>query len=115
MRLFLHGDPNDCERVKASCQALGAFDFTVNHHEHLVAEALLAAKHDAAIVVCDGAAGMEAAMTVRRTHPALPLIWFSDDAAFGVQAYRLDVAYFAEKSHITDRLDHALRRAGMIK
>lgn len=114
MRLFLHGDPTDCRHFKALCEKHGRFDYTENHQEHLIAETMLPHDHAAAVVICDGAAGMEAAMVIRRLYPALPLIWFSDDSAFGVQAHRLQAAYFAEKSHLAERVSTALERAGLL-
>lgn len=113
MCIFVHGTPTDCRDFMEWSKAHGDFEFKESHCDYTIAEALLPVKATAAVVLSDGAAGMEAAMIIRRLCPTLPLIWFSDDSSFAVQAYRLDAAYFAKKAHIKERLAFALKRAGI--
>lgn len=115
MCVFLHGTPDDCRDFIAWSREHGDFEFKESHCGHTLAEELITAGAKAAVVMTDGAAGMEAAMIIRRLYPTLPLIWFSDDSTFAVQAYRLDAAYFAQKEHMRDRLPHALKRAGIVE
>lgn len=49
---------------------------------------------DAVLVALSGAEGMEAANSVREANPGVPLVWVSDDKAFGVQSYRLRAQMF---------------------
>lgn len=114
MTIFLQGPPADCLHFKTLCDEHGSFVFAENHLEHTIADAMLASDPHAAVVLSGGAAGMEAAMIIRRLYPTLPLLWFSDDNAFGVQAYRLDVTYFADKARMKERLGCALTRAGLL-
>ncbi len=49
------------------------------------------------VVMRNGAEGMEGVIAARDLLKDVPVIWFSDDNAFGVQSYRLGCAYFHEK------------------
>lgn len=115
MCIFVHGAPDDCRDFMEWSRAHGEFEFKQSHCDYTIAEELLPAGARAAVVLSDGAAGMEAAMIIRRLCPQLPLIWFSDDSTFAVQAYRLDAAYFAQKTHMKDRVACALKRAGVME
>ncbi len=47
------------------------------------------------IVALDGASGMESARAAKILLPEVPLIWLSDDKAFGPESYRVGCAYFS--------------------
>ncbi len=64
-----------------------------------------------AIVALDGAEGMEGAMLLRSAKPEIPVIWFSEDSAFGAQARRLGCAYFGKKPITVPAMTRAIRNA----
>lgn len=49
---------------------------------------------DAVFIAVSGAEGMEGAIGVRMANKNIPIVWFSDDKLFAVQAQRLNTAYF---------------------
>lgn len=62
------------------------------------------------VVLQNGAAGMEGVFQSRSRRPAVPVFWFSDDHDFGMQAYRLNCAYFSTKPVTAEKLDCGVRR-----
>ena len=62
------------------------------------------------VVLANGAKGMECVYRSRERRPNLPVFWFSDDQAFGVQSYRLECAYFSTKPVSTEKLHRAILR-----
>lgn len=64
----------------------------------------------AAVVSLGGALGMEAAICVRSLDARLPLIWISDDEAFGLQSYRLQARMFLRFPVSSDQIAQALAR-----
>lgn len=73
-------------------------------------EALLGWDPTLVIVLKDGAAGMEGVYQSRTRRPAIPVFWFSDDHDFGMQAYRLNCAYFSTKPVTAEKLTSAVNR-----
>ena len=63
-----------------------------------------------AIVLANGAAGMEGVYLVKRSNPDIPIFWFSDDRNFGMQSHRLECAYFAAKPVTREKLEKAFQR-----
>ncbi len=114
MKLFIQGKIHEGRAFAKECDRHGVFDYVYNDCEHNILQAMQDVAPDAAVVLTDGAQGMEAAMIVRRLYPTLPLIWFSDDHAFATQAYRLQASYFGGKEEWRSRLRTALSRAGLI-
>lgn len=49
------------------------------------------------VIAMDGAEGMEGVIAARNSRRDIPILWFSDDGAFGAQSYRLGCAYFHQK------------------
>lgn len=73
-------------------------------------EQLVLWKPDLAIVLEEGAAGMEGVYTAKDTSPAVPVFWFSDDPDFGIQSYRLNCTYFSTKPVTRTKYERALAR-----
>lgn len=63
-----------------------------------------------AIVMADGAAGMEGVYLTRSRRPELPVIWFSDDYDFGMQSHRLECVYFSTKPITEEKMVRAINR-----
>ncbi len=61
------------------------------------------------LVMSDGAKGMEAVIAGRKCYPQAPVAWFSDDAEFGAQSYRLGCSYFAPLPLTEEKLLAALK------
>lgn len=66
--------------------------------------------YDLVLVTADGANGMESVIAARNALPEVPVIWFSDDKAFGCQSYRLGCTYFGMKPVTGEKLLAALER-----
>ncbi len=64
----------------------------------------------AVIVARRGADGMECARNARLMCPHIPLIWFSNDKAFGIESYRLGCAFFSAEPITEKTLKTALLR-----
>lgn len=69
-------------------------------------------KYTMIIVVCDGAAGMEAVIAAKNIAPKTSIIWFTNDTDFGTQSYRLGCTYFDVKPLTHRKLSSALRLHG---
>ncbi len=50
---------------------------------------------DLTIIASGGASGMESARAVKILLPHIPLIWLSDDKAFGPESFRLGCSFFS--------------------
>ena len=57
---------------------------------------MVEASYDMVIVAEPGAYGMEICIGVRKISNRVALVWFTDDAAFAAQSYRLNCTYFSE-------------------
>lgn len=62
----------------------------------------------AVLVARRGAEGMESARNAKLIHPAMPLVWFSDDPGFGVESYRIGCVFFSAEAMTEDLLSTAL-------
>lgn len=114
MNFALFGTETECAELSqwlcAEAQAgdIVAFDTT----EGLL-PALAAKFFDAVVILNDGARGMEGAIAARSLLPNIPLVWFSSDGDFAVQAYRIGVSWFGTKPLTQPKLAAALRRCGI--
>lgn len=66
---------------------------------------------DLVFVSHDNAYGMEGVIAIRNVLPRVPVIWFSNDEGFGIQAYRLHTDFFHSKPITPVILEMALNRA----
>ena len=71
---------------------------------------LKAEKADLVFITECGANGMEAVMAAKNVQPDIEVVWFSDDAGFGVQSYRLGCAYFSAETVTSETIEEAIRR-----
>ena len=114
MKITVFGTAEDFSHVKTLAETLPVLQYRKliwGHAENY--DALLESHRDAelTIVMQDGAEGMEGAMLIRRLLPDTPVIWFSEDVAFGAQAHRLGCAYFGEKPITMHAMERAIRNA----
>ncbi len=84
------------------CDAFRDYDSFVTH--------LRWGEYDAVFVTQNNAGGMEGVIAARNVRPNIPVVWFSNDEGFGVQAYRLDVDFFHCKPITPRVLEMALER-----
>lgn len=66
--------------------------------------------YDMIIVSMDGADGMEGVIAAKDANYKIPVVWFSDDNNFGIQAFRLDVTYFSKKPMNESNVKQAFER-----
>lgn len=66
-------------------------------------------RHDMVIVLADGAEGMEGIIASQTLCPDTMKIWISNDEGFGIQAHRMNCAYFAVKPITEDMISKACR------
>ena len=64
----------------------------------------------AVLVIMEKAAGMVGVIAIRKIYPNLPVAWFSNDAGFAPQAYRLNVDYFALMPFSEEKKNTALKK-----
>lgn len=53
--------------------------------------------YDMVIVTMNGAGGMEGVIASKDINYNVPVAWFSDDNDFSLQAFRMNIEYFAKK------------------
>lgn len=107
MKILLCGSQKDCRDViDQSFQTVHTVAVACDYEEELL-RYMTKDQFDFAVILFDGADGMEAVMTVKRQQPDLPVIWFSNDKGFAAQSYRLNTAYFHEKPITPQILDRA--------
>ena len=114
MKITVFGSVQDFLHVKEMTENIPSLQYrrlTWEHREDY--DALMRADGDAelTVVALEGAEGMEGAMLLRRTRPEHPVVWFSEDPAFGAQARRLGCAYFGKKPITPHELERAIRYA----
>lgn len=114
MKLVLFGTPSDQSCFKENCGELCIDDLQSFDQTHTFVEYLSNNYPNAVVVLMNGAYGMEGAIAARRICPSVPLIWFTDDAGFGSQSYRLDVSYFGTKPLSEEKIETAFFRSKLI-
>lgn len=72
-------------------------------------------EYELVIVIQNGAAGMETCMCAKRMCPKIHVFWYSDDAHFGPQSYRIGCTYFATEPVTAEKLRKAFDRVRMEK
>ena len=114
MRIALYGSREECVSLITCAEALPElqyrvleFGFADNYDGFL--STLKEAVSDVVIVLANGAEGMEGVIASKSLDEKIPVIWFSDDKGFGVQAHRLDCVYFATKPVTDEKLAGAYK------
>ena len=115
VKALLFGMPGECTAVGEALCSMSVLSEDVHEYRHVndleeFEKALAVWMPSLVIVLADGAAGMESVYRSRQRRPCLPVFWFSDDREFGMQAYRLDCAYFSAKPVTPEKISSALRR-----
>lgn len=115
MNILIHADEREQSYLSEVFSCHGAMQFrrlelTACADYDSYIEALEKGGYDLVVVAADGACGMESVIAVRNASPELPVIWFSDDADFGVQSYRLGCSYFGVKPVTSEKLQRAMER-----
>ena len=114
MRLLIFGEPNGEDALHALFEGSPlAFrkiecSFSPSYEEYLAA--LRDNPPDAVLVTAEGAAGMEGVKAAHSLAEDIPVIWFSEDKAFGAESYRLNCRYFGAKPITESQLASALER-----
>lgn len=114
MRILLYGSLDDytqtlnCQDMvselqyrRIECEHAPDFDFFLDR--------LRECAYDLVVVTVNGAEGMEGVMATKNLLPDGDVVWFSDDAGFGVQAHRLGCTYFAVKPITAETVSKAYR------
>lgn len=115
VKVLLFGDLLECESVGETLRRLEHLsdhvqEFCCMSDIEEFEAALVEWEPSLAIVLADGAAGMESVYRSRQRRPALPVFWFSNDREFGMQSYRLECAYFSTKPVTAEKIHHAIQR-----
>ena len=66
--------------------------------------------YEACVVAIAGAVGLEAAIAARERDADVPLLWFSDDDQFGLEAFRLRAVWLLGLDCSDGELKEAMRR-----
>ena len=114
MKITVFGTKQDFVGVKTAIEGIPSMQYRKLVWEHMEDyDGLMNADvaSELTVVTLDGAEGMEGAMLLRRTRPEHPVIWFSEDPAFGAQARRMGCAYFGRKPITPCALERAIRAA----
>lgn len=102
MEIIIYGLQEDYNTVIACMDALPELQYrkigcthTENYDDFLYL--LRTKQHDIVIVLADGAEGMEGVIASQTLSPNTMKVWISNDEGFGIQAHRMNCAYFAVK------------------
>ena len=115
MKVFLYGTSEECKQLEEYLEQYGEFQCMQCDSSQKVIDEITRFSPRCAIVIMDGAEGMEVSGLIRRLYPELPLLWFSNDPIFGVQSYRINVTYFSVKEQLKEKLSFALKKAELIR
>ncbi len=107
MEIIIYGTQEDYKTVIDHMEALSALQYRRIDCVHAKSYDdflhLLHTKwHDLVIVLADGAEGMEGIIASQTLCPDTMRIWISNDEGFGIQAHRMNCAYFAVKPITAD-------------
>lgn len=111
-RIILFGQKHECEAAERLLCTLVSqvYQYISADTRELLQKRLVHQRPNLAVILSDGAAGMEGVYAVREYDPHLPVFWFSDDGGFAMQSHRLDCAYFADKPLTAEKMKKAFRR-----
>ena len=117
--IVLYGNEAECtEAIRLlhetfSTRDIGYTYCSVHTREELKKQ-LVFGKINLAIILSNGADGMEGVYTVKEYDSNIVVFWFSNDYGFGIQSHRLECAYFAVKPLTGDKLTKALNHCDYI-
>ena len=108
MNILIFGSENETDEVIDLIEANDQFLFRKKNYVKATdyddfLEKLNADK-DVIFVLENGAKGMESAIAAKSLYPKTPVIWFSEDKDFGVQAYRVGAEFFGIKPVTNEHL-----------
>ncbi len=112
MRILLCGDKRECENVYETIKSLvfQSIEHTIVDDYENIHQSVIDGDADVAVIVENGAGGMEAVYRIRESGCNIPVFWFSDDRDFAVQSYRLGCAYFSTKPVTAEKFQKAFTR-----
>ena len=114
-RTLLYGQQAECLRIIELLRTMGDLmkgesEYTCVDNWDALQTHLVDWNPDLAIMLADGAAGMEGVYLARDSRPGMPVIWFTDDRDFALQSYRMNCDYFAVKPITEEKMRKILRR-----
>ena len=114
MEIIIYGTYEDYRTVKEDMEILPEMQYRIINCEHAATYddfLLLLRKKtpDMVMVLADGAEGMEGIIASQTICPRAVKIWITNDKGFGIQAYRMNCAYFAVKPITEDLISKAYR------
>lgn len=114
MEIIIYGLQKDYNTVLACMDALPELQYrridcshTENYDDFL--HLLHTKRYDMVIVLADGAEGMEGVIASQTLSPDTMKVWISNDEGFGIQAHRMNCAYFAVKPITEEMVSKAYR------
>ena len=115
VKVLLYGDMAECHGVadlmrKVEYLAEHQVEYNQTDDEEIFVQSLVSWNPSLIIVLADGADGMECVMQAKLRKPETPIFWFSDDRKFGMQAHRINCAYFSTKPVEQRSMENAFRR-----
>lgn len=112
MRLLLIGNRQECENTFETIKSLvfQNIEHSIVDDYELIHQSIIEDETDVAVVVENGAGGMEAVYRIKESGCDIPVFWFSDDRDFAVQSYRLGCAYFSTKPVTAEKFQKAFTR-----
>ena len=118
-RVVLLGEAEECREAIKILSGLPWFDGYQLEFRHTALrdelfDHLMVWKPGLAIILSNGANGMEGVYAVKKHYPDIPVFWFSDDHEFGMQSHRLECAYFAVKPLTEEKARRAFLRCSHI-
>ena len=118
-RAVLFGEPEECREAMEIISALPWFagqklEFRHTSSRDELFDHLLEWRPALAVILANGANGMEGVYAVKKHLPNIPVFWFSDDHEFGMQSHRLECAYFAVKPLTEEKARRAFQRCAHV-
>lgn len=109
MRLLLYGNKEECEKVYEIIKSIvfQNIEPTIVDDYENIHQSIIDNRTEVAVIVENGAGGMEAVYRIKESGCNIPVFWFSDDRDFAVQSYRLGCAYFSAKPVTAEKFQKA--------
>ena len=114
MRILLFGSKDDYQKTVDCQDMVSELQYRRIECTHApdfdrFLEKMQQTDYDIIVVTANGAEGMEGVIAAQKLFPDGHVVWFSDDAGFGIQACRLGCTYFAVKPITHELVSKAYR------
>ena len=113
--VILYGKEADCgaalDTIK-DCKLISNYhsEYYIAHTREELEITAVEEQPTLAVVLADGAKGMEGVYFLRNLLPNLAIFWFSDDCGFSLYSHMMNCSYFSIKPITKEKIETAFKR-----